>query len=241
VPEGDPRELHRADEPRVHARADQEGLVLTGNSDPLWGAFPKENPRNGTTLTSVFQREIAAFERTLACGSSRFDAFVHGNNRALNASEQRGLQLFVDKANCVTCHSGPFLSDQSFHNVGVEQRTTREGITNTGDRGAAADLALAKVDPLSVEGIFSDGDDGRLPATVTAMHEGAFRTPTLRCVGHRPTYFHTGLAASLDTVIAHFDRGGDPGGFPGTSELRPLGLSRDERGDLKAFLLSLTP
>ena len=41
-------------------------------------------------------------------------------------------------------------------------------------------------------------------------------------------------------VIAFFDRGGDPAGYPGQNELTPLGLTDRERADLEAFLGTLT-
>jgi hypothetical protein len=51
---------------------------------------------------------------------------------------------------------------------------------------------------------------------------------------------HTAQLASLEQVVAFFDRGGDPaGGYPGTSELHALGLSDRERADLVAFLGAL--
>ena len=89
-------------------------------------------------------------------------------------------------------------------------------------------------------GKFSDGDDGRLSAEVGPEHEGAFRTPTLRCVSRRPTFMHSGLLHSLDEVVALFDRGGDAAGtHQGTSVLEPLGLTEQERADLVAFLNAL--
>jgi hypothetical protein len=51
---------------------------------------------------------------------------------------------------------------------------------------------------------------------------------------------HTGQLTALDQVMAFFDRGGDrPGGYPGTNELAPLGLSDRERADLVAFMGAL--
>ena len=48
-----------------------------------------------------------------------FDRFVGGDANALSPSEQRGAKLFVGAGKCSGCHAGPFLSDQSFHNVGL--------------------------------------------------------------------------------------------------------------------------
>src|SRR5205823_13922040 len=33
-----------------------------------------------------------------------------------------GLKLFVGRASCIDCHSGPMLSDGDFHNIGVPQQ-----------------------------------------------------------------------------------------------------------------------
>jgi cytochrome c peroxidase len=106
------------------------------------------------------------------------------------------------------------------------------------DRGAAAGISELPNDPLAAHGSFSDGERGALPV-LGPEHEGAFRTPTLRCVSGQPSFMHTGQLASLEQVVAFFDRGGDPAGYPGTNELLRLGLSAEERADLVAFLDSL--
>ena len=111
--------------------------------------------------------------------------------------------------------------------------------TKSNDRGAAAGLAASIADPLNVRGKYSDGDDGRLPDAVPAGSEGAFRTPTLRCVARRPSFLHTAQLRTLTDVVAFFDRGGDRAGYPGTNELVPLRLSADEQQDLVAFLQTL--
>jgi cytochrome c peroxidase len=184
-------------------------------------------------------KALGAYERKLSCGAGRFDAWAHGDESKLSQAEQRGLKLFLGKGKCVDCHAGPFFSDQKFHNVGVMPRTVAIVVIDTNDHGAAADLAAAGTDPLNTKGKYSDGDDGRLPASVAPEMEGAFRTPTLRCVNKRPSFFHTGYLRSLDQVVDHFDMGGDPGGFEGTSEIRMLGLSDDEKSDLTSFLQAL--
>jgi cytochrome c peroxidase len=184
-------------------------------------------------------KALGAYERKLSCGPGRFDAWAHGDDSKLSAAEQRGLKLFLGKAKCADCHTGPFFSDQKFHNIGIMPRRVAVVVVDTGDHGAATDLAAATTDPLNTKGKYSDGDDGRLPATVPAGLDGAFRTPTLRCASTRPSFFHTGHASSLEQVIDHFDAGGDAGGFEGKSEIGPLGLSADEKSDLELFLHAL--
>jgi cytochrome c peroxidase len=185
-------------------------------------------------------KAIAAYERRLSCGSAPFDAWVQGDADAIARAAQRGAGLFVGKAGCVNCHSGPYLSDERFHNVGLRPGPVAVAFIDLNDAGAGAGLPLAKVDPLNSLGAFSDGDDGRLPELIGSEYVGAFRTPRLRCVAERPSFMHTGHVSSLKAVIEFFDRGGEQGGFPGHSELTPLKLSARERADLLAFLNTLT-
>jgi cytochrome c peroxidase len=185
-------------------------------------------------------KAIGAYERLLVCGPGRFDAWMHGDGDAVTASEKRGAKLFVGAGKCVSCHSGPFMSDQQFHNVGLVPAIVASAFIDADDHGAMVGLALAIDDPLNVAGQFSDGDDARLPSRVGDAYDGAFRTPTLRCVAQRPSFFHTGQALGLAPVISFFDRGGDlPGGYPGTTEIEPLGLTPRDREDLEAFLHTL--
>lgn len=67
----------------------------------------------------------------------------------------------------------------------------------------------------------------------------AFKTPTLRDVTRRAPYMHDGSVATLEEVIDLYDRGGIE--RPSRSKLIfPLGLSKDEKSDLIAFLGTLT-
>ncbi|HVY38235.1 MAG TPA: cytochrome c peroxidase [Polyangia bacterium] len=194
-----------------------------------------------TTVAVNATKAIAAYVRQLRCGSGRFDRWLDGEGDALSRAEQRGAALFVGAARCVSCHGGPRLTDGQFHNVGLAPATVAVAIQDSGDRGAAAGVAAALDDPLNTAGPFSDGDRHALPAAPGPTLEGAFRTPTLRCVANAPSYMHTGQLTGLDQVIAFFNRGGDrAGGYPGTSEIASLGLSDREQADLVAFLGALS-
>jgi cytochrome c peroxidase len=193
-----------------------------------------------TQVVAQAGKALGAYMRQLSCGPSRFDAWVRGESSALSPQERHGLRLFIGKAGCVACHSGPFFTDQRFHNVGVKPVLVAGVFIDLGDRGAAIGLPVARVDPLNVEGVFSDGDDGRLRAAQDEGLEGAFRTPSLRCVAERPSFLHTGQLTSLEKVVEFFSRGGDAFGYPGVSELRRLSLSDEEQAALVAFLRALS-
>jgi cytochrome c peroxidase len=184
-------------------------------------------------------KAMGAYQRRLVCGPGRFDRFMHGEDGALDDSARRGAALFVGRAKCVSCHSGPFLSDEKFHNVGMRAALVATVFLNPNDRGAAEGIPAMIDDPLNVAGAFSDGDDGRIPASAGAALEGSFRTPRLRCVSTRPSFMHTGQVKGLDKAVAFFSRGGDMGGFPGVKEIERLDLDTGELADLVAFLTAL--
>jgi cytochrome c peroxidase len=100
--------------------------------------------------------------------------------------------------------------------------------------------------PSFTDGSFHDigsaeNDDvgrGRLfPTSEKLQH--AFKTPTLRDVARRAPYMHDGSVATLQDVIALYDKGGVD--RPSRSPLiKPLMLTEVEKADLIAFLDTLS-
>jgi len=202
--------------------------------------YDSMTPDDQSAVTRVvvnFGKALGAYERTLSCGTSRFDAWMHGSG-TLSDEEQRGARLFVGKAGCTSCHSGPYMSDQAFHNLGMKPAVVAVVFLDANDHGAATGLAAAVADPLNVAGVFSDGNDGRLVPPNSAS-EGAFRTPTLRCVGKRPSLMHTGQLRTLDDAVGFHTRGGDANGYFGKNELTALDLGPSDVAALSAFLRAL--
>ena len=68
-----------------------------------------------------YGKAIQAYMRRLVSRNAPFDRFVAGDTDAIGVRAQWGLKLFIGAARCVNCHSGPFFTDQSFHNLGVPQ------------------------------------------------------------------------------------------------------------------------
>jgi cytochrome c peroxidase len=185
-------------------------------------------------------KALGAYQRLLTCGPGPLDRWLDGDESAMSREAQRGAALFVGRAGCVTCHSGPYLSDELFHNVGLQPAVVATVFIDADDHGASRALPLVKSDALNSEGSFSDGYDQRLPAELDDSYVGAFRTPRLRCVANRPSFMHTGQIGSLAEVMEFFSRGGDAFGFPGHNELSPLNLSASEQAALVAFMDALT-
>jgi cytochrome c peroxidase len=219
------------------------GLILECRGLPGDGAeYDAMTPEAQDAVTRVavnVGKAMAAYVRQIRCGSSRFDAWIDGQEDALTETERRGADVFVGRGKCVDCHSGPRLSDQKFHNVGLKPAQVSIVVLDANDRGAAEGFEIAKGDPLNTKGTYSDGDPGTLPIDTSADLEGAFRTPTLRCIDRQPSFMHTAQLRSIEEVIDFFDRGGDPSGYPGINELKPLGLTVEEKADLAAFIRAL--
>ena len=88
-------------------------------------AFPAEDQ---PISYNNFAHAVAAFERTLIT-KDRFDDFMKGDLKALNAQELKGLNLFLT-VGCTTCHVSPTVGANSYQKLGV-----MKPYKNTADKG----------------------------------------------------------------------------------------------------------
>ena len=77
-------------------------------------AFPRDE--DPVTYNNV-GTAIGAFERNLAT-PARWDEFLKGDSKSLNAKEKEGLKQFTTLG-CTTCHSGTMLGGSSFQKLGA--------------------------------------------------------------------------------------------------------------------------
>ena len=169
------------------------------------------------------QYAIATFERSIKSPKSKFDHFVSGKSEAYTDQQVKGLHLFRTKAQCINCHNTPYFSDNQFHNDGQ----TLFGTKNE--------------------------DFGRYNVTKDVKDIGKFRTPTLREVANTKPWMHHGHFPSLLDVVELYNLG-NPSPvqkrYLGTARdslipksdpmLRKLNLSKEEIGDLLAFIETLS-
>jgi len=161
-------------------------------------------------------------------------------NAPLPPAAQRGLKLFVGRASCIDCHSGPLLSDGGFHNIGVPQQgvsvptegdcpkgnarcdCVSDGTTTCMPWGASFGLgSLRDRKAFRRDGPYSDNPE---PAKTTyaafynpspemlTRDRGAWRTPSLRDVAVTAPYMHDGVYKTLEDVVWHYNRGGAASG-----------------------------
>jgi cytochrome c peroxidase len=119
--------------------------------EPLFGPWPKVlDRREASRVFANLGKAIAAFERTLRPPRTRFDRYVGGED-VLGDRELRGLRLFIGRAHCVDCHSGPLFTNGEFHNTGVPPNTSVGP-----DRGRAEAIPKLLADEFNCLGPFSD-------------------------------------------------------------------------------------
>jgi cytochrome c peroxidase len=171
---------------------------------------------------------IAAFERTLISRDAPLDRYLNGDQDALSDAAKRGLALFQGKGKCAECHYGVNLIDDRFHALNVPEHPEFQA----DPRVAATRRFVAKLYHFETFRTLKE-DPGRYLITKDDKDWRAFKTPTLRDISKTYPYMHNGIFDTLDEVIHFFDRGGGEG----NSVIKPLGLTAEEKKDLKTFLV----
>jgi cytochrome c peroxidase len=114
---------------------------------------------------------IAAFEETLVTPGSRFDKWLEGDKKALNAQEVEGYELFKSSG-CAGCHNGPAVGGALYQKFGVHHpyKTASKA-------------------------------EGRKAVTGKDTDLNVFKVPTLRNIELTYPYFHDGAAATLEDAV----------------------------------------
>ena len=167
---------------------------------------------------------VATFERSseLSKFTSKLDV-----NTNLTPEEGAGLGLFIQ--HCEACHQGrrELQTDHSYRNIGLPKNT--EFPFSTMDQ-AFVDLGLGKT-------------------TGNPLHNGQFKTPTLRNVALTAPYMHNGVLKTLKEVVHFYNTRDIPGVWPApevtanmdtTATVGNLGLTSAQEDALVAFLNTLT-
>ncbi len=207
------------------------------------GLFERAFAGQGVSALLV-GRALAAYQRTLVAGDSRFDRWRYGGDAAaLSDIEQRGFVLFVGRARCVACHTvgerDALFTDHGFHNTGIGWRRSYGAPART--RVELAPGVFAELDRRTLE-TFSEPpakDVGRYEITLDPRDRWAYKTPTLRNVALTAPYMHDGSLPTLEAVIDFYDGGGVDNPEKSPLIVR-LGLDSEERTALAAFLRALT-
>ncbi len=172
----------------VHDRIDAAWPILAKRvrTDPKYEqgfvmAFDHIETPDQVTIVEIGNALAAFMAVEWQSIDSPFDAYLRGDKTALTTPQKRGMELFYGKAECAACHSGPLLSDQKFHALGLPPfgpgRTRR-------------------FDPYA-------RDVGRMGESDRLEDAYRFRTPMLRNVALTGPYGHNGAYPTLEGIIRH--------------------------------------
>lgn len=191
-----------------------------------------------------FGKALEAYQRQLLSVGAPSDRYIEGDTTALGAAAKRGLKLFIGKAACDSCHTGPTFSDEKFHDTGVAQDGAHTLQAPDFDLGRFTGIGVYLASDFNTHGRYNDDPavDRTVGVVATDNLKGAFRTKSLRDVAMTAPYMHTGAIATLKDVVRFYNQGGDTAGYAGARDplIQPLNLSEAEIDDLVAFLDSLT-
>ncbi|RPJ50609.1 MAG: cytochrome-c peroxidase [Chloroflexi bacterium] len=221
------------------------GPVEDPAAKSAWAAIPPPGQEAVNRIYVNMGKSIAAYERLLLPGESRFDQYVRavlqGDNQAasnaLTADEIAGLRLFIGSANCINCHNGPLFTNNDFHNTGVP---AAEGLPE--DTGRAAGAKQVRADEFNCLSPHSDAAPDQCSELNFLVDDGEelvrqFKPASLRNVAARAPYMHAGQFATLEEVVQHYNTA--PDAPEGHSELKPLNLSEKQLEQIIAFLKTL--
>jgi cytochrome c peroxidase len=200
-------------------------------------------PPSSTDDEAVFVnvgKVLAAFQETLLSGRTPFDQFRDALARgapplSLSYSEpaQRGLQIFIGKGGCTSCHSGPNFTSGEFFTTSL----SRAEPLRKPDPGREAGIQQLRESRFSLVGFYNDDPTGASAARtrqIAAGREshGQFKVPTLRNLILTAPYGHDGGVETIAEVVRRHAGDGQPAGAP---KLTPR-----EQTDLVVFLESLS-
>lgn len=155
---------------------------IDGYVDQFIDAFDDVNSVSDIRFTHA-ANAIAAFESAnWRADNSPFDRYLRGDRNAMSKSAIAGMRLFYSphRANCGSCHSGTFQTDQSFRAI-----------------------AMPQVGPGKGDGAHGFEDFGRERVTGILSDRYRFRVPTLRNVAQTAPYGHSGAFDTLEAVVRH--------------------------------------
>ncbi|GGH29536.1 cytochrome c peroxidase [Cribrihabitans marinus] len=172
----------------VHDRIDKAWPILAKRvrTDPRYGpafvaAFDHVRQPEQVSIVEIANALAAFMIAEWTSIDSPFDRYLAGDSAALTPEQRRGMALFYGRARCATCHSGPLLSDQKFHALGLPP--FGPGRTRTFDPYAR--------------------DVGRMGETDRLADAYRFRTLMLRNVARTAPYGHNGAFPTLEGIVRH--------------------------------------
>ncbi|GAA3770369.1 cytochrome-c peroxidase [Flavobacterium ginsengiterrae] len=208
----------------MHGSMDEIHAKILLNREYI-NLFKKAYPKTEKPEPWQIQNALASYVRSLNAFDSRFDEYMRGNKNALNKEEIEGMNLFMGKAKCATCHFTPLFNGT----VPPSYSKTEHEVIGTPNEASGKNLSP---------------DKGRYLYNEMPQLVGAFKTPTIRNAAVTAPYMHNGVFKTLVEVVDFYNKGGGKGlGLEVENQTLPfdeLKLTKNEEKALVTFMKTLT-
>jgi hypothetical protein len=191
---------------------DPTGRTFDPTAMTLYDAWATDHPPRGGA---------GAARAAIARGQDLFDHKPISIKGVSGLNDDLGLDTL--QGTCTTCHDAPNAGDHSMPaplRIGTDLPRPMGGLDVSG-------LPVYTLRNRNTGETQTTTDPGRALITGKWKDVGRFKGPVLRGLASRAPYFHNGSAATLDDVIRFYD------------ERFAIGLTREEKADLLAFLSAL--
>jgi len=183
------------------------GFLLNGDNQSLRQSLAKRFDNSETNFESTWPAAfldafneveitfehiadaIGEYERSMVFTQSPWNAYLAGDETALDQQQKAGAMLFFTStqdggAGCIACHRGPTLSDERHHLVAFPQ------------------IGVGKGNASNTE---TSHDFGRENVTNNEGDRFHFKTPGLLNVAVTAPYGHSGAYQTLEQVVRHYN------------------------------------
>lgn len=193
--------------------------------DPEYLTLFKEAYGGLSSRNTDVIKAISSYVSTLNSFDSKFDKNMRGEEDTFTKEEQLGMNLFMGKALCATCHFMP-LTNGTVPPFFAETEREVIGVPETAENKKL------------------DDDTGYYWRFESELHKGMFKTPTIRNAALTAPYMHNGVYNTLEEVMDFYNKGGGGGlGFDLAHQTLPfdnLELTEIELASLTAFVKTLS-
>ena len=169
-----------------HNAADRTAIEVKLAGD--WDAEFTAAFGDATITYERIAEAMGEYERSQVFVDTPWKAFVEGDASAISESAKRGAVKFFNPianggANCSSCHSGDFFTDELYHVIATPQIGRGKGGNDTGSSVL--------------------NDFGRMRESGDVADQYKFRTPTLLNVVVTGPWGHAGAYTTLEGMVKH--------------------------------------
>jgi len=183
-------------------------------NDPDYPQLFQSALGSSTITQDAVSKALAQWFRSMISSNSRLDQYLR-YEIGLTPSEMNGMMVYLtETGDCFHCHGFPLLTDNAFHNIGLDSVFTGNDQGRYMITGNSTDM-----------GAFKSPSLRNIAQTGPYMHDGRFAT-----LEEVVEHYNSGVrpSASLDPIMTK----------PGKET--ELNLSPQQKADLVAFLHTFT-